>query len=169
MKINLSEYIFPIGYWKEFFSYTKKSKKVSDVLSEFFEKESDNLQAKFNENFDYPADMIEPPVRFNKDAGIIYYVLNFKNPEVFKNPDSKQYAFLQSLKILDENLPIGATEYIVPFENLENPDEMYMFCSFIINKDFTKDRMWIFTTFVLSLLVTVLGLGVIYKLFNFIF
>lgn len=169
MKINnMLSFIYPFSYWKDFYKTYKNHKKLKEVLRDFFDNNDIELQKKFLENFDYPRNMTEKPVRYYEDEGFIYYVLNFKSAEMFNNPGTKEYAYVKSLQTLEENLPIGVTEYIEPLENLELEDTFSLFCSFAINKSITKEIRTYFLSILLNLGITagiVIGILQLIKLF----
>jgi hypothetical protein len=155
MKFNLFDYVYPVKYWIDFINYYRTGKKVKKELIKFFNsEESKELQNAFSENFDYPKTMTEPPVRFYKDEGLIYYVLNFKNKEVWDNQPSKEFAYLTSIKLLDEHLPLGTNDYLEPLENLEMDETFSIFCSFIINKDIKENMLSVISSILLNIGLT---------------
>lgn len=107
---NLLKYLINYDYWVIFFI----QRKLHKALLIFFEEEDSILQTLFLKNFIYPEDMTDKPVRMNTGTGEIYYVINFNSKELFFNEATLQTAFGQSLSILQENLPIGVTEHLIP-------------------------------------------------------
>lgn len=147
MKFNLLNTFFPISDIMDYLDYFKEGRKVRSVLEEFFKNESGDLQNKFLENFDYPSDMTEPPVRYYNKEGIIYFVLNFKNDEVWNNAGSKEMAYVNALKILDAQLPIGVTDNIEPLENLEVDESKCIICTFKVNRGEDEIKKELLKTF----------------------
>lgn len=127
--------------FKKLFSlFTKKlkRKRILKELKDFFNSEnSTELHKVFLENFDFPTTMTGSPVRFDDDMQLVYYVLNFKSKEVFENKPSIEYAYSKSLQLLEENLPVGLSEYIEPISPEIIPDTYSYLCTFKIIK--TKD------------------------------
>jgi len=104
------KYLINYDFWKSYNS----EKNLKKGLAIFFESESKGLQKLFLKNFSYPANMVEDPVRLNPETSQVYYIINFTSKELFLNEATLQAAFSQSLSILQVQLPIGVTEYMVP-------------------------------------------------------
>ena len=98
----------------DFWQGHKMEKRLKNALIYFFDKEAEPLQKLFLKNFSYPKDMVEQPVRLNPETGQIYFIINFKSKELFTNEGTIEAAFGQSMSILQQNLPLGVTEYLVP-------------------------------------------------------
>lgn len=103
---SLINYDFWVGYNTE--------TSLKDGLKIFFDNGDKALQEVFLRNFTYPASMSDKPVRLNPDTGEIYYVINLNSKELFMNEATLQAAFAQSVSILQQQLPIGITTYMVP-------------------------------------------------------
>lgn len=97
-------------FWVEY----KSEKKLKVALDIFFKTEDGELQKIFLKNFNYPQEMTNPPVRYNQETGEIYYTINFNSKELFFNEATLQTAYVQSLSILTQNLPLGVTSYLEP-------------------------------------------------------
>ena len=134
--MNLLNKIFRLNYWQEYREY----RKVKSVLSEFFNHEDNELQNAFIKNFDYPEDMVNPPVRFEENSGDIYYTINFKSKELFENTGTKEQAYTNSLALLDKCLPLGIVNYIIPNETIHLPDTFTILCSFKIDTEVSQAR-----------------------------
>lgn len=104
------KYLINYDFWKSY----KSEKNLKEGLTIFFNSESEKLQKLFLKNFSYPSDMVEDPVRLNPETSQIYYIINFTSKELFLNEATLQTAFAQSVSILQQNLPLGVTSYMVP-------------------------------------------------------
>ena len=104
------KYLINYDFWKSYNS----EKNLKEGLAIFFKSESSSLQKLFLKNFNYPSDMVEDPVRLNPETSQIYYIINFTSKELFMNESTLETAFTQSVSILQQNLPIGVTSYMVP-------------------------------------------------------
>tara|TARA_R110000737_G_scaffold210872_1_gene228462 strand:- start:5113 stop:5613 length:501 start_codon:yes stop_codon:yes gene_type:complete len=130
---KIINFIFNTIYWKEYKEYSK----IKDVLSAFFKGEDTELQNSFINSFDYPENMINPPVRFEVSSGDIYYTINFKSKELFENSGTKEKALSNSLAVLDKFLPLGVTSYVSPTAPIHIPDTFSLLCSLKIESDVT--------------------------------
>jgi len=134
---KISNFIFNVDYWQEY----KEHSKIKDVLSEFFVKEDAELQKAFTNNFDYPDNMIQAPVRLESKTGDVYYTLNFKSKELFQNDGTKEKALSNSLALLDKHLPLGITSFVEPQAPIHIPDTFTLLCYIKIqNEDVTTNR-----------------------------
>lgn len=104
------KYLINYDFWESY----KTERKLKDALKIYFKEESADLQKLFLKNFSYPQNMTEKPVRLNDETGQIYYVINFTDKELFFNEATLQSAFAQSISILQTQLPLGLTNYLVP-------------------------------------------------------
>jgi hypothetical protein len=162
---NIINSIFNTEYWKEY----KEYKKLKSVLVEFFSGEDTQLQKVFIHNFDYPEDMVNPPVRFEPSTGDIYYTINFKSEELFRNAETKEKALSNSLAALDKYLPLGVTQYVEPQPAVHIPDSFTILCSLrIVTTVEPKKTFWnaIGTIFkplsILTILGTIIGVCIKY-------
>ena len=133
---KILQFIFSTEYWEDYLQ-TRKTKKV---LVEFFKSESLDLQKAFVNNFDYPDDMIQEPVRYESNNGDIYYTLNFKSKELYENSGTKESALTNSLAVLDKFLPLGVTNNLEPQTPIQIPDTFSLLCSLVIVTDVTKNK-----------------------------
>ena len=136
---NMLNFMFHVEYWTSFFKFQK----IKRVLKIFFKNEDKLLQEAFIKNFDYPIDMVNPPVRLEHNSGDIYYTLNFKSKELYENTGTKEQALSNSLVLLDKLLPLGVTQYIEPLTPVEIPDTFSILCSLsIINRKTLRSFLW---------------------------
>ena len=133
---KIINFIFNTNYWKE----RKEYNKVRDVLKEFFASEQEPLQKSFINNFDYPEDMTDSPVRFETKSGDIYYTLNFKSKELFENSGTQEKALSNSLAVLDKYLPLGVVNYLEPQPPIHIPDTFTLLCSLTIQSEVTPRK-----------------------------
>lgn len=169
---NIIYWAFSVYYWKDYM----QCRKIKEILTYFFEgEESIELQRKFEENFDYPPNMTNMPVRYENDTGTIYYILNFKSKELYENIGTRDVAYTNSLRILDKYLPIGVTAYLEPVELMSVPESPYsIFCSFRPVTDTSRNKTFInLLKTILSGLVFIYILGLLffgfYKIFLLFF
>ena len=102
--------LISLDFWRNLI----KEIKLKKVLKIFFSSEDQELQDLFYKNFYYPTDMTVDPVRYNVKDNSIYYIINFQSKELYENEHTVQAAIFQSMSILQNNLPLGTTEYIAP-------------------------------------------------------
>tara|TARA_R110000796_G_scaffold159388_6_gene276227 strand:- start:3014 stop:3514 length:501 start_codon:yes stop_codon:yes gene_type:complete len=133
---NILNTIFNTHYWQDYREYNK----LRNVLLSFFNGEDTELQKAFITNFDYPTNMTESPVRFEKSSGDIYYTLNFKSQELFENSGTKEKATSNSLAALDRHLPLGVTQYLEPQPVIHIPDTFTLLCVLKLQTDVTPKR-----------------------------
>ena len=157
---KIIDFIFNIQYWKEYREYSK----LKNVLTEFFTSEDTELQKAFINNFDYPHDMIGPPVRFEKSSGDIYYTINFKSKELFENTGTKEKALSNSLAALDKFLPLGVTQYLEPQPTIHIPDTFTILCSLKLITDINfKSTFWNITGTILKPATIIIIIGSLLK------
>lgn len=162
--INIGYWIYNIDYWQSYL----ETRKVKEVLDIFFEEEDIELQKAFVEQFDYPSDMTENPVRMTDD-GDIYYVLNFKSKELFENNGTQEVAYANSLKVLDKHLPMGVTNYLETIKPIRIDDSFSLLCSLKLVSDVSTKRTIV--NGIVTLLTSGLTLGLLtwggYSLYNY--
>lgn len=160
---KILDFVFNTEYWKQHREYSK----IKSVLTEFFATEDAKLQQIFIKNFDYPEDMVNPPVRFEPSSGDIYYTINFKSKELFENTGTKEKALSNSLAILDKFLPLGVTQYVEPQPPIHIPDTFTLLCSLKVQSETTRNKtIWnaIGSFFKPAIILTIIGAIIKYLL-----
>ena len=131
-----------------FFNDLRLNNKLKKQLSLFFKNESHPLQAQFMETFEYPKEMTEPPVRFDKKDGELYYIINFKKRTFFEDDATVKTAYSKSMQYVNEHLMhLGLTDYIIPNDMIAIPDTFSYLMTYTLSTNLTFKEVFLGITY----------------------